>query len=125
MAETYGYDPGWTTDLGVHRPQHPGTLEGVLASIPGLSSYLAMDQYLRNRKEQEIADQERAAFRQERNAITPGSPASAYTSLGLRYGTAHDVLSQGDELQKIEEARRNREAGAAAIAAVNRMATGP
>lgn len=52
---TYGYDPGWTTDLGAHAPQQgAGSLQGVLASIPGLSSYLAYDQYLnaQNKKRQ-------------------------------------------------------------------------
>lgn len=55
MATTYGYDPNWTTDLGVHAPQHGAdSLQGVLASIPGLSSYLAYDQYLntQNKKRQ-------------------------------------------------------------------------
>lgn len=55
MSTTYGYDPNWTTDLGAHAPQHGAdSLQGVLASIPGLSSYLAYDQYLntQNKKRQ-------------------------------------------------------------------------
>lgn len=52
-SETYGYDPGWTTDLGVHHQANPTSLQGVLASIPGLGSYLAMDQYLRQRDQAE------------------------------------------------------------------------
>jgi hypothetical protein len=53
MAETYGYDPNWTTDLGVHHQANPTSLQGVLASIPGLGSYLAMDQYLRQKTQAE------------------------------------------------------------------------
>lgn len=122
MAETYGYDPGWTQGLG-GMPKEPGSLQGVLASIPGLSSYLAMDQYLRSRREQDIADQERASFRQERAAIPAGSPASAYTGVALKYGDPRELLRSGDELVKIEEARKNREEGARMLRDVNRMAT--
>lgn len=118
-SETYGFDPGWTTDLGVHHQTNPASLQGVLASIPGLSSYLAMDQYLRQRnqaeryqpqndemrqialeaKRQELEKQKRdnAMSSEIQNMISGGAGAGsianpeAYRALALKMGLAGRV----------------------------------
>lgn len=100
-------------------------LQSTLASIPGLGSYIAMNQYLRQRQQQEIADQQAAQFRADRSAIPAGSPASAYTGLALRYGGPQDVLKYGDDLQKLEDAKALRVETAGLLSKINQMGATP
>lgn len=55
MADPYGFDQG---------PPHEGSLQGVLSSIPGLSQYLAVQQFLRQRDLQESHQPQNEEMRQ-------------------------------------------------------------
>lgn len=101
MADLYGLGP---------LPHQSNTLEGTLAAIPGLGSYIAYGQYLDAQKQRQQALQDQETFRSERAALGPGATPEDYMRIGAKYLGPTDLIRYGDEWQKLLEAKKNREA---------------
>lgn len=109
MAETFGYSPNWMHELGP-LPHQPSTLEGTLAAIPGLGSYIAYGQYLDAQKQRQQALKDQEAFRAERGVLGPGATPEDMFRVGARYSTPADLMGKSDEWAKLIEAKKTREA---------------
>jgi hypothetical protein len=109
MPETFGFNQNWMHGLG-GLPREPTSLEGTLAAIPGVGSYIAYGRYLDAEAQKKRALQDETAFRAERAALGPGATPEDMFRTGARYATPADLMGKSDEWAKITEARKSREA---------------
>lgn len=110
MAETYGFDPGWTSGIGGLPKEEQRVGPSGLIGLPILQNYLAYGQILDAQKQRERALAEQEQFRQARGALGPGASPEDYMRVAAPHLGPADLMRYGDEWQKLLEARKTREA---------------
>ncbi len=81
------------------------TLEGSLAHVPGLTEYLAMDKYLKDRAVREQQQGQQQQFIQEQQNLPPDATAEQRANLGMRFlNTPHEAVQYGLTYQAKREA---------------------